>query len=51
MDSVRSQLGMLSLITSQTDEVTRETGVNKIVWPLNFKKKYLGLKNWAKSLN
>ncbi len=27
MDSIRSQLGMLSMITSQTDEISRETGV------------------------
>jgi len=27
MDSVRTQLGMLSLISSQTDEISRATGV------------------------
>jgi hypothetical protein len=27
MDSVRTQLGMLSMITSQTDEISRETEV------------------------
>ena len=28
MDSVRTQLGMLAMITSQTDEITRSSGVN-----------------------
>jgi len=27
MDSVRTQLGMLSMITSQTDEISRDTEV------------------------
>ena len=27
MDSIRTQLGMLSMITSQTDEISRETEV------------------------
>ena len=29
MDSVRTQLGMLSMITSQTDEISRDTEVIK----------------------
>ncbi len=28
MDSIRSQLGMLSLISRQTNEISRESGVN-----------------------
>ena len=28
MDSVRTQLGMLVMVTSQTDEITRSSGVN-----------------------
>ena len=28
MDSVRTQIGMLSMITSQTDEITRKSEVN-----------------------
>ena len=27
MDSVRTQIGMLSMLSSQTDEISRETGV------------------------
>jgi hypothetical protein len=28
MDSLRTQAGMLSMLTSQTDEITRNSGVN-----------------------
>ena len=28
MDSVRTQFGMLVMVTSQTDEITRSSGVN-----------------------
>ncbi len=28
MDSVRTQLGMLVMVTSQTDEISRSSGVN-----------------------
>jgi hypothetical protein len=28
MDSIRTQLGLLSKLTSQTDEISRNTGVN-----------------------
>ena len=28
MDTVRTQLGLLSKLTSQTDEISRKTGVN-----------------------
>jgi len=28
MDSVRTQLGMLVIVTSQTDEISRSSGVN-----------------------
>ena len=31
MDSVRMQLGMLSMLTSQTNELSRSTQVNNIV--------------------
>ncbi len=34
MDSVRTQLGLLSMISSQTDEISRAFAVNSI----NFKK-------------
>lgn len=30
MDSVRTQLGLLSKLTTQTDEISRNTGVFKI---------------------
>jgi len=30
MDSVRTQLGMLSMVTSQTDEITRDTEVESL---------------------
>ncbi len=31
ISSVRTQLGMLSMMTSQTDEISRNTGVRKIM--------------------
>ena len=31
MDSVRTQLGMLVMVTSQTDEITRNSAVNKLL--------------------
>ncbi len=37
MDSVRIQLGLLSKLTSQTDEISRNTGVNWIRIYMNFK--------------
>ena len=30
MDSIRTQAGMLSMMTSQTDEISRNSGVNWI---------------------
>ena len=30
MDSIRTQVGMLAMITSQTDEITRQSEVIKI---------------------
>ena len=30
MDSIRTQAGMLAMITSQTDEITRDIQVNKM---------------------
>ena len=32
MDSVRTQLGMLVMVTSQTDEITRNSAVNKLLF-------------------
>ena len=36
MDSLRTQAGMLSMLTSQTDEITRNSEVVNLVWLLLF---------------
>lgn len=38
MDSIRSQLGMLSLISRQTDEISRISGVNSVVFIIFYAK-------------